>query len=507
MASDTLNCKYTSFLNGCVDCLLTSYRWRHYSSKPRKVQWAADAAPDITIIRPLKGLEPSLYDCLASTFRQDYPRERLHIRFCIPDRGDASLPVLQRLLNDFPSFDARILIEDEDPELQQGQLGPNPKVRNMSRAYREAPGDLIWIIDCNVWVAKSVCGRMVAKLHGSDTPYPNKFVHQLPLVIDTVGTTTREETHGLTNPSETDNLIRTSTTTSSPTLANTTQNRTPSTIGGGRLEECFMSSSHAKFYTAINTVLLAPCIVGKSTMFRRRHLDSLTHSKGIDFFSHNICEDHLIGDLLWRGRVPEEEAGELWGKHAMLFGDLAVQPMAGMGVGEYVRRRVRWLRVRKFTVTLATLVEPGTEALLCSGYGAFALTTLPFCREGLGVHGTCLAFVVVWVCSVLAWCCVDWTLYRMLHSAASVEVDEDTPVFARPPEGGERRPFGEWLFAWIGREALALPIWMWAFWGGTKVEWRGRSFRVGMDMKVHEIRDAEAERANGSRDISKARRD
>ena len=55
----------------------------------------------------------------------------------------------------------------------------------------------------------------------------------------------------------------------------------------------------------------------------------------------------------------------------------------------------------------------------------------------------------------------------------------------------KNRPLGQWLLAWLGREALALPIWTWAIYGGTQVEWRGKKFRVGMDMKVHEIVDEE----------------
>lgn len=43
------------------------------------------------------------------------------------------------------------------------------------------------------------------------------------------------------------------------------------------LEELFLSTSHAKFYTAISTVAVAPCIVGKSNMFRRSHLNALTN--------------------------------------------------------------------------------------------------------------------------------------------------------------------------------------------------------------------------------------
>ncbi|TKA76971.1 hypothetical protein B0A55_04919 [Friedmanniomyces simplex] len=227
-------------------------------------------------------------------------------------------------------------------------------------------------------------------------------------------------------------------------------------------------------------------------MFRRSHLDSLTQGQGIDFFSQNICEDHLIGDLLWKQRAPEEVQGEFWGKHAMLFGDLAVQPMANMSVREYWSRRVRWLRVRKFTVTLATLVEPGTECFLCSAYGAFAVSHLPLFYNKMAIPQTWTAFAWFWLLSVAIWCAMDRVLYLHLHSAKSIEVDEHTPSFARPPKAGRRRVFGEWLLAWLGREALALPIWVWAFWGGTKVQWRNRRFWVGMDMKVHEIREDEA---------------
>nr|POE87279.1 ceramide glucosyltransferase [Quercus suber] len=457
-------------------------RRRHYSKPPRSTtQLLQDEnAPHVTIIRPIKGLEPCLFDCLASAFRQSYPRDKIHVRFCVASRSEPALPILERLLQDFPEHDALILVEDEDAALQEGddKLGPNPKIRNMSRAYREAIGDIIWIMDCNVWVASGVCDRMVAKLEGDGSQHKYKLVHQLPLVVDTLGTTMKEETEGLLSTS-TSSLQSLSTTNNDTT----SHDRTARAIGGGRFEEAFMSSAHPKFYTAINTVAVAPCIVGKSTMFRRSHLNSLTSGQGIDYFSHNICEDHLIGDLLWKRQIPQEKLGEKWAKHALCFGDLAIQPMANMSMHEYWSRRIRWLRVRKFTVTLATLVEPGTESFLCSLYGAFAFTTLPFLATTFGIPQTWFAFACCWLLSTALWCLVDRSLFLCLHSGASIEYDDETPTFVRSPV----RPFGEWVAAWIGRESLALPIWIWAFWGGTKVDWRGRKFWVGMDMKVHEI--------------------
>lgn len=377
-------------------------------------------------------------------------------------------------------------------------LGPNPKIRNMSRGYREAKGDIVWILDCNVWVGAGTAGRMVDKLCGFKadgtraTPY--KFVHLLPLVVDSIGATTEEDTEGLLTAGHYVSFTNPLASNTSTAPEHESNLDASARIGGGRLEESFMASSHAKFYTAINTVSIAPCIVGKSNMFRRSHLNYLTstssdYAPGIDFFSENICEDHLIGDLLWRKQIPEEEAGEKWNKHGLVLGDLAIQPMAGMSVREYIARRVRWLRVRKWTVTLATFVEPGVEPLLCSAYGSFAITTLPWFHEHLGIPQTWLAFAIVWLSNVAAWMTLDWAVYTNLHSGASIELDTNTPSFARPPRSRSRRPFIEWASAWLGREVLALPVWAWACLGGTTVMWRGKKFRVNLDMKVIEIRD------------------
>lgn len=464
--------------------------------------------PHVTIIRPVKDLEPGLYECLASTFHQTYPKDKLTIYFCISTRDDPAYPVLQRLIVDFSAFDAKILVEDDDPALQAKSalhLGPNPKIRNMSRAYREVKGDLVWIIDCNVWFGKGVTGRMVDKLCGfSDggMGMKFKFVHHLPLTIDITGGASLGGNCDLfkddadsgdvqATPSNmaSDFSLAESGTYQGGSLAQSLQ------LGGGRLDEMFLSSAHAKFYTAINTLAIAPCIVGKSNMFRKSHLDFLTSQNadsrpsGIDYFSPNICEDHLIGDLFWKHAVPEETGpdAKLFGKHALVFGDLVIQPIASMSVGEYVARRVRWLRVRKFTVTLATLVEPATESLFCSLYGAFAVTSSPWVYRILPFLGSWTAFGAVWLLSVILWASADWILYLILHSMVSVEVDQNTPMFARGTRYESRRDFRNWALVWLGREFLAFPIWIWAVFGGATVIWRGQKFRVGMDMRVHAI--------------------
>ena len=488
-----------------VQIIGISRLFRHYSRPPPppvSPSLRRDEVPHLTILRPVKGLDTQLYECLASTLRQAYPRDKLTVCYCIDSAEDPAYPILQRLLCDFSNVDARIFIESEDPLLHGPNghvknLGPNPKIRNLSRAYREAKGDIVWVIDANVWVGSNVGGRMVDKLCGylpdghRTTPY--KFVHQLPLVVDTVipqvcllpqGHVSAEDTSAR-NGSAGDTSARDA---SDRVLGGLWE------TGGSRLDEMFMATTHAKFYSAINAVGIAPCIVGKSNMWRKSHLLQLTDPSrnpkiapcpqeltGLDYFSRYICEDHMVGDLLFKCPIPGFK------HHGLVAGDIAIQPVWGMSVKAYIARRVRWLRARKWTVLVATLVEPGVESLLCNFYLAFALTTIPYMRHLTGIPSTWSALGLAWFCGVAFWMAIDWVVFAKLHRGDGTEVDRHTPTFAqgsKRPCGIKKRRFGEWLVAWLGRELLALPIWTWAVLLGTTVSWRGKRFAIRPDMSV-----------------------
>ncbi|TLS25941.1 hypothetical protein PpBr36_07768 [Pyricularia pennisetigena] len=446
----------------CVQAIGLYQLFRSYSRPPPppiSPSLASQDVPHVTVIRPVKGLEPQLYECLISTLQQSYPRDKLSVHLCISSKDDPAYPVLKKIVAEYgATHDVRLFVETEDPLLygtagDTRNLGPNPKIRNISHAYREAKGDIIWIIDCNIWVSKGTAGRMVDKLCGFPAgSRPYKFVHQLPLSVDVT-------------PPQDSHVLRT---------------------GGGRLDEMFMATTHGKFYSAINTVGVAPCICGKSNMFRKSHIDRLTdpahnpilpketvsRPHGIDYFSAYICEDHLIGDLLWRSHVPGH------GNHGLVFGDLALQPMTNNSVGSYIGRRVRWLRVRKWTVILATLVEPGVESMVCCMAFAHALTTTPWCPNPADwpIPHTWTALWSIWLAAIAVWATMDYVVYCFLHSCRSIENDADSPDFAQGKEL-MRRPFGAWILAWIGREVLALPIWTRAVLLGTTVTWRGTKFK------------------------------
>ena len=72
---------------------------------------------------------------------------------------------------------------------------------------------------------------------------------------------------------------------------------------------------------------------------------------------------------------------------------MVVQPYSGSennAVKDYIQRRVRWLRVRKYMVLLATLIEPTTESIICGkrhfncffGTGSISTGLLCICLYG-----------------------------------------------------------------------------------------------------------------------------
>lgn len=447
---------------------------------------ATQHLPLVTVLRPIKGLDPHLSLTLNSIFLQDYPSDLHEILFCIASPQDPCIPIVRSLVARYPSVSARLVLGEED-------VGPNPKIRTLSKGYREARGDVVWLLDSNIWVAPGTLARSVRTLCGHDelgdgTRMPYKFVHHLPVGVDC-----DEE------PLDSVDIPIQCTATLPPSSALSARIQRFFRTFGGALEETFLSTSHSKFYIAINTIAIAPCTLGKSNMFRKSHLAAVTaeDAPGILDFAHNICEDHMLAERIWLRRLPVEILGkERWGKHA-LGDDLVFQPMANMSVGDYCERRTRWLRVRKYAVIAATLAEPETESFLCSLIGGYGFATL---LEHYGLHtllvdpgrwSKLVAIFWFWILSVTMWSICDYANFRVLHSFADIPLDTNTPGFIR----GVRKKLVKrrwessltgWLCQWVGREALALPIFLWAMLPGD-VRWRGGRYRVGWDMKVVKV--------------------
>jgi ceramide glucosyltransferase len=111
--------------------------------KTRRRRNLANHTPPITIFKPLKGVDEGLEQNLRGFFLQDYPVYQ--ILFGVADADDPAIPVVERLLAEFPNHDARLVIGNP-------AFGLNPKVENLAAMDRYRRHDTVLISDSNVRV-------------------------------------------------------------------------------------------------------------------------------------------------------------------------------------------------------------------------------------------------------------------------------------------------------------------------------------------------------------------
>jgi ceramide glucosyltransferase len=100
-------------------------------------------------------LDSDAYENFASFCRQDYPEYELI--FCVTDQTDASVPVIQKLMRDFPERKIRLLYS-------AGHTAINDKVAKLRLMEREALYDYLVINDSDVRVDSEYLRRVVAPL-------------------------------------------------------------------------------------------------------------------------------------------------------------------------------------------------------------------------------------------------------------------------------------------------------------------------------------------------------
>lgn len=97
-------------------------------------------APSVSIIRPLKGVEAFSEEILRATFQLDYPDYELI--FCVQSGDDPVIPLVKRLMDEYPGRDARLLIGDD-------RISVNPKLNNCAKGWGAARFDYVILADSN----------------------------------------------------------------------------------------------------------------------------------------------------------------------------------------------------------------------------------------------------------------------------------------------------------------------------------------------------------------------
>jgi ceramide glucosyltransferase len=109
--------------------------------------------PPVTILKPICGLDAGLYENLRSFCIQDYPRYQ--VVFGVRDATDLAVPVVQRLINEFPLTDISLIIDDT-------VTGPNLKVSNLGNMYRMAKHPYLVIADSDMRVDEQYVSSVIA---------------------------------------------------------------------------------------------------------------------------------------------------------------------------------------------------------------------------------------------------------------------------------------------------------------------------------------------------------
>lgn len=114
-----------------------------------------DFLPPVSILKPLKGTDPDIYESFRSHCLQDYPE--YEIIFGVSDANDPAVASVRRLQQEFPGHTIRLVVA---PKI----LGANVKVSNLAQMVAEAGYEYLLVNDSDIRVEPDYLRRVIAPL-------------------------------------------------------------------------------------------------------------------------------------------------------------------------------------------------------------------------------------------------------------------------------------------------------------------------------------------------------
>ncbi len=111
--------------------------------------------PPVSILKPLKGVDPEVWDSFCSHCEQDYPE--FQIIFGVSDSDDPAIEVVHRLQAKYPKREIELI------ECQQF-LGTNVKISNLVQMLPAAHHEILLVDDSDIRVSRDYLRRVVAPL-------------------------------------------------------------------------------------------------------------------------------------------------------------------------------------------------------------------------------------------------------------------------------------------------------------------------------------------------------
>jgi ceramide glucosyltransferase len=128
------------------------------------------ASQPVSVLKPLHGAEPHLYENLRSFCLQQHGRHEL--LFGVHDRGDPAVGVVQRLQREFPELPITLVID-------QRIHGDNLKVSNLINLFAHARYDWLVLADSDIHVPPDYLMRVTAPLASADVGIVTCLYHGL----------------------------------------------------------------------------------------------------------------------------------------------------------------------------------------------------------------------------------------------------------------------------------------------------------------------------------------
>ena len=131
-----------------VLCLWSVASFRRESGKPQP-----SFAPPVSILKPLRGVDPQMYESFRSHCVQDYPK--YEIIFGVNEADDPAVDAVHQLMREFPSCRIKLVI---CPEV----LGTNRKTSNVVQMLEYTSYDHILINDSDIYVTPDYLKRVMS---------------------------------------------------------------------------------------------------------------------------------------------------------------------------------------------------------------------------------------------------------------------------------------------------------------------------------------------------------
>jgi ceramide glucosyltransferase len=129
-----------------------------------------DFTPPVSLLKPVRGVDFASYENFASFCRQNYPD--YEILFAVNDPSDPAVPLIQRLIAEFPQLRIRLFV-GADP------LGANRKVNKLARLASEAQHEILALTDGDVRVGPDYLREVVAAFANEKTGAVTSFYRSI----------------------------------------------------------------------------------------------------------------------------------------------------------------------------------------------------------------------------------------------------------------------------------------------------------------------------------------